>query len=197
MSDGSFAAQGLLGAALMILGAQAAFAQNATPDFSSNNTGWTGMGGMTAMPGSPEPTGQEPSRPLIGNIGRQPGQQPTFPYADLANQNLTPFAKESLKKVNEAADAGFAMYSLESRCWHTGVPLYLNTGDDRFDLDAGVDNERWESLAPLNSLGPNVEWRLHGGRPVAIIYRLIPSPEAEAAPVDRMRMMRQVWRGRR
>jgi hypothetical protein len=28
--------------------------------------------------------------------------------------------------VNEAADAGFAMYSRESRCWDTGVPLYLN-----------------------------------------------------------------------
>ena len=80
---------------------------------------------MTAMPGSPEPVGQDPSRPLIGNIGRQPGQQPTFPYADLNNPNLTQFAKDGLRKVNQAADAGFAMYSRESRCWHTGVPVYL------------------------------------------------------------------------
>jgi hypothetical protein len=33
---------------------------------------------------------------------------------------------DGLRKVNEAADAGFAMYSRESRCWHTGVPVYLN-----------------------------------------------------------------------
>src|SRR5258708_4713975 len=54
------------------------------------------------------------------------GRQPTFPYADLTNPNLTPFAKDGLKKANEMADAGFAMYSRESRCWATGVPVYLN-----------------------------------------------------------------------
>src|SRR6266576_1837314 len=101
-----------------------ATAQNAVPDFSSNNAGWTGMGCMVAMPGSPPPVAQDPSRPLVGN--NLPGQQPTFPYADLNNPNLTQFAKNGLRKVNEAADAGFAMYSRESRCWHTGVPVYLN-----------------------------------------------------------------------
>jgi hypothetical protein len=113
-------------ACIAALSSAAAQNQTLIPDFSSNNAGWTGMGGMTAMPGSPEPVGQHPSRPLIGNIGRLPGQQPTFPYADLTNPNLTPFAREGLRKVNEAADAGFAMYSRESRCWDTGVPLYLN-----------------------------------------------------------------------
>jgi hypothetical protein len=113
----------------LLLGATAlssASAQNTTspPDFSSNNTGWTGMGGMVAMPGSPAPVGQDPSRPLVGN--NLPGQQPTFPYADLNNPNLTPFARDALKKVNEMADKGFAMYSRESRCWHTGIPVYLN-----------------------------------------------------------------------
>ena len=113
-------------AAAFVSATEMASAQNAVPDFSSNNAGWTGMGGMTAMPGSPAPVGQDPSRPLVGNIGRLPGQQPTFPYADLTNPNLTPFAREGLRRVNEAADAGFAMYSRESRCWHTGVPVYLN-----------------------------------------------------------------------
>ncbi len=118
----------VLRAALLCAGAaffaQApASAQSAAPDFSSNNTGWTGMGGMIAMPGSPPPVGQDPSRPLVGN---NTGRQPTFPYADLTNPNLTQFAKEGLKKANEMADAGFAMYSRESRCWATGVPVYLN-----------------------------------------------------------------------
>jgi hypothetical protein len=119
---------GLCASAACVAVLSSAVAQNQTliPDFSSNNVGWTGMGGMTAMPGSPAPVGQDPSRPLVGHIGRLPGQQPTFPYADLTNPNLAPFAREGLRKVNEAADAGFAMYSRESRCWDTGVPLYLN-----------------------------------------------------------------------
>ena len=113
-------------ACVAVLSPAAAQNQAPVPDFSSNNAGWTGVGGMTAMPGSPALVGQDPARPLVGNIGRLPGQQPTFPYADLTNANLTPFAREGLRRVNQAADAGFAMYSRESRCWDTGVPLYLN-----------------------------------------------------------------------
>jgi len=56
---------------------------------------------------------------------------------------------------------------------HAGVPLYVNAGDGRFDLDAGVDNEEWESLNPFNHLGPRVEWRMRGRVPVAAIYRVI------------------------
>ncbi|MGQ0660758.1 hypothetical protein [Sphingosinicella sp.] len=63
-----------------------------------------------------------------------------------------------------------------------GVPLFVNTGDDRYDVDAGVDNGVWESLDALNGPGPNVEWRLRGGRPMAIIYRLIPVPELGEPP---------------
>ena len=111
-------------AGALVSATQMACAQNAVPDFSSNNAGWTGMGGMVAMPGSPPPVAQDPSRPLVGN--NLPGQQPTFPYADLSNPNLTQFAKDGLRKVNQASDAGFAMYSRESRCWHTGVRVYLN-----------------------------------------------------------------------
>jgi hypothetical protein len=101
-----------------------ASAQNALPDFSSNNAGRTGVGGRVAMPGSPPTVAQNPSRPLVGNS--LPGQQPTLSYANLRNLNLTQFAMDGLRKVNEAADAGFAMHSRESRCWHRGVPVYLN-----------------------------------------------------------------------
>src|SRR5205085_7704674 len=98
-------------ACVAVLSSAAAQNQTPIPDFSTNNAGCTGMGGMTAMQGSPPPVGQDPSRPLVGNIGRLPGQQPTFPYAALTDPNLTPFAREGLRKVNQAADAGFAMYS--------------------------------------------------------------------------------------
>jgi hypothetical protein len=95
------------------------------PDFSSASFGWVSMrGGIVAMPGSPAPVGQDPQRPLVAN---NTGKQPTFPYADLSNPNLTPFARDGLKKANALADSGFAMYSRASRCWASGVPVALNS----------------------------------------------------------------------
>ncbi len=52
-----------------------------------------------------------------------------------------------------------------------GVTLFVNEDDARYDLDAGVDNGEWESAMQLNELGPQIEWRVEGGRPFAIIYR--------------------------
>jgi hypothetical protein len=54
----------------------------------------------------------------------------------------------------------------------SGTPLMIASGDERFDVDAGVFNEEFESTSPFSSLGPRVEWRLRGGQPFAIIYRL-------------------------
>lgn len=114
------------GAAIAAVLAFAASAQQseAPPDFSSNNFGWVTMRAVTPMPGSPPPVGQDPSRPLVAN---NTGQQPTFPYADLNNPNLTRFALEGLQKANAMSDSGFAMYSRASRCWATGVPLAINS----------------------------------------------------------------------
>jgi hypothetical protein len=69
--------------------------------------------------------------------------------------------------------------SVRRRCPGLGaVALFVNAGDGRFDVDAGVDNEIWESLAAFNEPGPRIEWRRAGGRPFAIIYRLrLTSPE--------------------
>ena len=98
---------------------------NGHPDFSSAGFGWVSLrGGIVPMPGSPAPVGQDPKRPLVAN---NTGQQPTFPYADLNNVNLTPFALDGLKKANGLADEGFAMYSRASRCWATGVPVSINS----------------------------------------------------------------------
>lgn len=100
--------------------------------------------------------------------------------AQRATSAYTPLNPDRCQVLSRSTEGA----SVQWRCpGYAGVPLFLDTGDDRFDLDAGVDNENWESLAPINSTGANVEWRLHGGRPVAIIYRLIPSEEAQMAPV--------------
>jgi hypothetical protein len=107
--------------------ASVTFAQpsKSIPDFSSATYGWVSLrGGIVPMPGSPPAVGQDPRRPLVAN---NTGQQPTFPYADLNNSNLTPFALDGLKKANAMSDEGFAMYSRASRCWATGVPLATNS----------------------------------------------------------------------
>lgn len=72
--------------------------------------------------------------------------------------------------------------SVRWRCpGHAGIPLLVGTGDGRFDVDAGVDNNEWESLSQFNNPGPRVEWRLRGQRPIAIIYRLSTSSPETAA----------------
>jgi hypothetical protein len=113
-------------AGIAVVFASGAFAQTGKsyPDFSSTNFGWVTMRGVAAMPGSPSPVGQDPERPLVAN---NTGKQPTFPYADLNNPNLTPFAREGLKKANDLSDSGFAMYSRGSRCWAVGVPVAINS----------------------------------------------------------------------
>jgi hypothetical protein len=69
--------------------------------------------------------------------------------------------------------------SVRRRCPGLGaIPLFVNAGDGRFDVDAGVDNGEWESLGGFNEIGPRIEWRRALGRPFAIIYRLrLTSPE--------------------
>ena len=63
--------------------------------------------------------------------------------------------------------------SIRLRCPGLGaIPLFVNEGDGRSEIDAGYDDGEWESLAPFNTLGDRVEWRLSGGHPFAIIYRL-------------------------
>ena len=93
------------------------------PDFSAGHAGWVTIGtDWIALPGSPPPVTFDPAHPYVGN---NTGKQPTFRIADLNNPNLTQFAKEALKVANDEVLRGKAMYARESRCWATGVPVYL------------------------------------------------------------------------
>ncbi|HJU76839.1 MAG TPA: hypothetical protein VJ597_02790 [Sphingomicrobium sp.] len=68
----------------------------------------------------------------------------------------------------------------EWRCsGYRGVPLFVQSGDDRYDVDAGVadKDEIWADT--FDYPGKTVEWRVAAGRPFAIIYRLLPAnPDA-------------------
>lgn len=59
-----------------------------------------------------------------------------------------------------------------------GVALIVETDDDRFDLDAGTPDRDQLWSSSFDRLPPKVEWRLAGGKPFAIIYRLtVANPE--------------------
>jgi hypothetical protein len=71
-------------------------------------------------------------------------------------------------------DKGEEPQSATWRCpGHRRVPLFVQNGDDRYDLDAGVEDsdELWADA--FDYPGPTVEWRLANGKPFAIIYRLL------------------------
>jgi hypothetical protein len=115
---------GFFGAAIAPALAQVTAKENASPpDLSGGNAGWVTVGtDWTAVPGSPAPVTSDPAHPYVPN---NTGKQPTFRVADLNNPNLTQFAKDALKKSNDEVLRGKAMYARESRCWATGVPVYL------------------------------------------------------------------------
>ena len=59
-----------------------------------------------------------------------------------------------------------------------GVALFIESGDLRYDIDAGTrdKDELWSG--PFDDIPARVEWRLKGGKPFALIYRLtITTPE--------------------
>ena len=146
--------------------AQAQVATKAPPDFSAGNAGWVTIGtDWIALPGSPPPVTFDPAHPYVGN---NTGKQPTFRVADINNPNLTQFAKDALRKANDEVLRGKAMYARESRCWATGVPVFLlNPGGptywvqtpDRITMIWQMDHQvRHVYLNVPHSANPKPSW---------------------------------------
>lgn len=55
---------------------------------------------------------------------------------------------------------------------YAGIPLFVQDGDDRFDVDAGREDQDEHWSDSFDYPGKTVEWRLNRGKPFAIIYRL-------------------------
>ena len=73
----------------------------------------------------------------------------------------------------EVVDNGETPQSMEWRCGgHAGLPLFVQNGDDRYDVDAGMQDEDALWADTFDYPGDTVEWRLKSGVPFAIIYRL-------------------------
>ena len=55
---------------------------------------------------------------------------------------------------------------------YNDIPVFISSGDLRYDVDAGVDNQNFQTLPPFNDNPTRIEWRLRDGTPFAIIFRL-------------------------
>jgi hypothetical protein len=64
----------------------------------------------------------------------------------------------------------------ESASWrcrgYAGIPLFVQNGDERYDVDAGKEDADDLFASRFDYPGSTVEWRLNRGKPFAIIYRL-------------------------
>jgi hypothetical protein len=123
-AGGLFAGLLCLGAAALAPAIGAATAATA-PDFSPNSSvGWIALGGQFIRPPSGAgPITDDPAHPRVTNEDfRLTGKQPTFPVADISNPILQPWAREELKKRNEAILSGKPAYTRPASCWPIGVP---------------------------------------------------------------------------
>ena len=76
---------------------------------------------------------------------------------------------------------------------YAGVPLFVQDGDDRYDVDAGREDKDELFSNSFDYPGKTVEWRLNRGRAFAIIYRL-DSANPEAPKWSRL-MVETIGRG--
>jgi hypothetical protein len=107
----------------------------------------------------------------IGLAAPAPAQDMTSAYTglDLARCRQT-------SAVEEGESATWTCPGLGAR------PVHVSAGDGRFDVDVGRDDGNFETAGPFSTLGPRIEWRLRGGRPVAIVYRLALATEEQPIP---------------
>jgi hypothetical protein len=122
--NGSFAVGPLACIALIGLTASA-IAQTAAPgpDFSSNQAAWIATSNDFIPPTQgPKPISFDPAYPYVPN---NPRRQATFRIADLNDPNLKPWAKERMKKSNEAVLAGKIAFTPRSSCMPAGVPAFM------------------------------------------------------------------------
>ena len=121
---------GSLCAGIVWAGIAPALSQQSPPDLSASNVGWVAIGtDWTPLPDSPPTVKQDPAHRYVPN---NTGGQPTFRIADINNPNLTQFAKDGLKRANDAVFAGKPMWSRSARCWATGPAFLLTPAQPMF-----------------------------------------------------------------
>jgi hypothetical protein len=98
--------------------------QPGIPNFMSTDFGWQLEGGIDFRPveGKLAPVSHDPAYPPAGP-GNQRGVMERM--GDAENANLTPWAKDIMRKYNRDVLDGHRAFSSQSRCWPGGVPGQL------------------------------------------------------------------------
>lgn len=121
-SSGSGLRAGALAGVLCAASGATAMAQQAPPDFSSNDTGWVSAGDLASVPGSPPIVQNDPAHRYVPN---NTNEQPTYRIGDVSNPNLKPWVKERMKKDNDEVLAGKIAFTPRQSCMPAGVPGFF------------------------------------------------------------------------
>ncbi len=109
-------------------------------------------------------------------LAAAPAKKPAPPRAAITSA----YTKLDLAKCTTIAEDKETGLSATWKCpGYAGIPLFVELGDERFDLDAGqLDHDGlWSDT--FDNPPTTVEWRLKNGKPFAIIYRLsVANPDA-------------------
>jgi hypothetical protein len=103
-------------------------ADDVRPDFAPNrNIGWYAYNRIFIPPAQGAgPMQQDPSRPYVSNDEfRVSGRQPTQHLADLSNPILQPWARDVIRKRNEAVLSEKLIGTPTASCWPKGVTGFL------------------------------------------------------------------------
>ena len=124
-------------AVVMVDPAFSAAGSEAIPDFMGTGAGWNMINSNATDYADPasgaKPVTNDPKYPHIGNL--QPGQK-TDRVADLSSAILKDWAKEQMKKTNDAVLRGRTPFVATSLCWPGGVPAQLLVPTKVFFLQA-------------------------------------------------------------
>jgi hypothetical protein len=105
-----------------------AMAQDTPPNFASNRgIGWYAYNRLFIPPArGAGPVQQDPARPYVSNDEfRVTGRQPTEHVADLNSPILQPWARDVVRKRNEAVLSGKRVGTPTASCWPKGVTAFL------------------------------------------------------------------------
>jgi len=132
------------------------------------------VAGCSSEPGTDSAAGQPGASPTASPAAEATGSVETpagepAPSDDGFASAYTPLDLDDCDVLDRSIDEG---NWVELRCaGYRGIPLFVSEGDLRFDVDAGVANENFQTVMAFNTLGDRVEWRLREGEPFATIIR--------------------------
>src|SRR5579864_7037994 len=128
-----------------------------------------GIGAFLPVPGSPKLITQDPAHRYVSNDeSGVTHEQPTQRISDISNPNLKQWAKDVMKKDNDAVLAGKFAFTARSSCQAAGVPGFdvllggalfiLQSPTEVTMLFSGNAETRHIALNAAHSANPKPSW---------------------------------------